>query len=455
MNKIKSFFRLYSASTFIVINFLFILFYLVLSFYNRFTLEGLEILVSIKTKGLPEAIKYYYLNWGGSFISLFYYYLYFGFVSSFEGLTLALFVYYIVSMFILIYSVYYIITIISKLYCIQSPSFIERINYSIFFCSLVFWGTFQITDTWFWVNSSFRYLQTIIFTCVIIALIVKMKNGFIDYIIIALCGLYIGGTFEIYAFILLCLYILYLWMYNKKISWRHGTMAQKKLITAAIFIATGLVIMISAPGNYTRLQFEAQNFNESIGPPVTVQQNVLGIFNIIFQKKNIAFFILVVVWFFTAIQIGEIKKSIDTKKLTVFLFLALAIAAIVSIIAFTFIFKKDHWPMRAWMPANFIFVCFLFICTVLFGTRIKIRKFNAESLFVLCSIISIGISIAYIARQYPLVSAYSSAYDKRVEMLVKNKNNKINNYVLPEIPQPGMLVQTIVTEKEISRLNLK
>ena len=158
---------------------LFLTLYFILSFNLRLASDDFGFFTMVQNGGFKNSVYTIYMNWSGRWSGIAYYYSLLSVTDNLFTLNSYIFLYYLISISLLVYSVYYILGRILNYFFDTTPSEIILFSYSVLFCAALYFFTFQNIETWFWLCSSFCYLQMIIFTCLGTAIILDDKNSFL------------------------------------------------------------------------------------------------------------------------------------------------------------------------------------------------------------------------------------------------------------------------------------
>lgn len=305
--------------------------------------------------------------------------------------------------------------------------------------------TFHAVELFFWYCGSVYYLQNIVAALFGFYFIFRKKKSFIDYLLIPLCFLYAGGTIENLAFcyiVILSIIFLYFIQIKKKDASFNLLL---KVIIAFIFLVSSVLINISGSGFQVRQELsaieKAKYGEEKNGFYKIEKASLIKLSKKIKDRKLLIYLILVL----PAIGIGTIAKSnnpnnsFKVKKIIFSLIASNILVLILSILPFI-IMLGNLGTERTWVL--FFFTANISILTLLFLIGFKIPDSKGFSLFRLTLIgITFIVALFYIFRQYPVISAYSEAYDlRKTQLEVLQKSNFKETVVVKKLPPSGPLL---------------
>jgi hypothetical protein len=444
----------------LIVCFLFIALYLLLAFNNRLTSDDFDFFALVNQNGWFGALKYMYFNWSGRWTSIAYFFIVLSSSSNLENISVFIFLYHLVSIILFIYSIYSILSSLLTYFFIETPTKTIRLTYAILFCAALYFSTFQNIEVWFWVCSSFCYLQMIIFSCLGFALMLSKRKFLLKHLLIALCFIFVGGSLETFSFTLLILFSILLFYLAK----RHGFVLSvilknsffKSVLIAFSFLFISACLNYFAPGNFKRKQhelifvkenpeFKSTNLNQ-----VSPQKNngminsAPAILKLFITTKYFAFYILLLPWVLLGVKLRferKVKFNFPLKKMAIVSLLLLLLFLAINAGASLAIFGNGG-PLRSWMSFNFLTTIILCFWCIVLGYKFSIfSKYRNRLLFI--SVFSLFATMCfYIYKQYPLVTKYSVAYDNRINYLneLRFKNYRDTLIELKPLPEPGMLV---------------
>ncbi len=197
----------------IISNVIFILLYVVLASNNRIAHDDYYSIYIVNKLGIIDSIIYQYDNWCTRYISVFLSFT----ISSLLKYKYTLFIYNILLLQLFIISIYYSLNACKKLLneSVRNDK-LQILNYSVFFVSAIFYASFNIGETWFWLSSTSTYLLSVIMLFFAFSFIFNNKKNMANKVSIALVSVFIGGSNgTLSLLLLLVLFVLFL-LYQQK-----------------------------------------------------------------------------------------------------------------------------------------------------------------------------------------------------------------------------------------------
>lgn len=431
----------------------FILFYFILSYYQRPTSDDVGFISMSKQDNIVENIHFVYYNWSGRWASVIYYLFVIGLTDSFLHIHYFYFLYYVVTFLILLYSVNTLIRFaILQLFDIQ---LINRYSllYSILFIACFHFFTFEAIEAWWWPCASFSYLFGI--TCLLLgtALIIRKKSKLTELPIIALCFTYVGGCLEIYAFIVTSLFLL-IFMFHWKNRQKMNGLEKYKLsfLIAFCCLFISMLICIAAPGNHERMTWMINRFGE---PTHTMNQFFAGLGAHLLQKKYIPAILLASLWMLPGMKLRKDRPVLINRKQFVKIVQVTTIPILVSILICSLfqitVLKFFPVPAKAWTFTSLGLAVLFCECFLFIGYSIQLSGTSSYLLKLVFPFFTAAILFSYAYRQYNYARAYAKAYDEVIDKLLEaKKNNFKGTLFVTHLPDPGMLTCLFIGEKYVN-----
>lgn len=430
----------------------FILFYLILAFYNRPVADDLYFIEQVKGKNLLEVLIALYTTVSGRWAAWVYFYAVVSFSNSFQNISDYIFIYYSFTLVIFIYAVNAIIKAgIRKLFNVD----VERrtsISYSVLFIACFFFFTFQNIETWWYLCASFHYLQGIVFLLLGVALLLREKKNLIHYVFISISFIYVGACYEIYFLIVCSLLhagmIYFLRNKESRLLFLENKSFFNGLIVALISLVVAACILFLAEGNIERRAYFKAHYNEFYSP---LSLNV--VINIFTEKKYLIAVLLASVWLLLGAKLRSstilnVNKRL-LKKIFLFSFLALIFSVLI-VYFFSLLFTyRIVPPARAWTFTSLLLtflICFAFFVIGYFFSISHPRLLMFSKFFLPLAILVVLACNLY--RQNKLVSIHAKKYDQLITTLLNAKHNGFNGIFYTEkLPDSGLLMQLNLNEE--------
>ncbi len=429
--------------------FVFILFYLVLSFYNRPTNEDVNFISIVKGKSIFEFISWFYSTWCGRWVSSSYYYFILSATSVYQHIHYIYFIYYIITICIFIYALNSIIKFgINKLFHTSiDPK--TSTAYSVLFVAGFYFSTFQNIEVWWWIFATVDHLQGIIILLLAMALLLKQKKNTWHFILICICFIYLGGSYEVNAMIIGALFLIaFIYLFRKKIIWFSDFGKQyffKRFVIAFILFLLSFLVSISSPGNMKRgktyvrdhLLITTQSYANT-NFPINVNEFA--------QKKYVVALGLSSLWLLLGMKLKGSASTTQNKKrfrkIILFATLPLLLSILITYLFQILFLNYYSIPLRGWTFTCFsLFTLFCFVFLII-GNQIHFSNTIIKSAFaiILPLVVSVFL-LSYLYRQYTTTSVYAHEYDKLITQLIEAKNNKeIKVLTVAPLPDSGMFL---------------
>ena len=186
-------------------NLIFITLYIIISYYNRLAHDDYHSLYMVNEYGIIESIIHEYNNWCTRYFPLLISFS----VASVSHVASTLIVYQLILLLLITGSVLLLVKSILKwTFNTIELSWYQLLNYSLFIVSAIFYCTFDIGETWFWLSSNCTYFLSVVASISGIAMIINKKNNFITYLILIASWSFIGasnGTLSLFLLLLMAI----------------------------------------------------------------------------------------------------------------------------------------------------------------------------------------------------------------------------------------------------------
>ncbi len=427
----------------------FIAFYLVLSFYNRPTNEDVNFISIVKGKSIFEFVSWFYSTWCGRWMSSSYYHFILSTSSAYQNIHYVYFVYYVISLCILIYSLNSIIQSGIKQLFNTSINNKTSITYSILFAAGFYFSTFQNIEVWWWIFATVDHLQGIIILLLGIALVLKQRKSKIHYLLICLCFIYLGGSYEIYSLIFgaLTLFSFIYLFYRKIISLSdfRSNYFVKRFGIAFILFFIALIVTVSAPGNLKRRKTYVRDHLLITSVSSTNTEFPLSGKEFA-QKKYLIGLGLASLWILLGMKIrsnsSAYEKNKRFKKVLLFGCIPLLLSIIITYLFQILFLRYYSIPLRGWTFTSFSLFALFCLVFLIVGYQIRFQSLLLKSTIAVLLPFIISLSLLfYLFLQYNTTSLYARQYDNLIGSLIKAKKNKeIKVLYVDPLPDSGMFL---------------
>jgi hypothetical protein len=422
----------------------FLALFIILSFNNRLASDDLYFLAMIKKEGLWNCFKGVYMGWSGRWIRTAYWFFVMTLTDNYQHIHYFLFAYHLITLILFVLSIQFIIRFLFlKLLQVELTNK-DAFIFSIFFLASFYFFTFDIIESWWWICSSFAYLQGICFLLAGTALLLKQERSLFSYCCMGFCFLYIGGCFEIYALIVLGLFmgcIVYGKSTGKWKEWKEKGYG-KAFFIALTCLLISMIICFVAPGNYQR--------RVTIGGEQAIQISSLSAdahlaVTLLLQKKLGVAILLSSLWMLLGMKLrGNSRGQLSYRKAKNVLLIGLITIAgsvLINIIFKMLFLKNALMPARTFTFTSFsiaAFMCLFFLFLGYYFFYKTKRLMLIVPFFPCCSML---ILFAYSCKQYNSTTRYAQQHDALIDTLLLTKAHAEKEVVVHVLPDPGMLLQ--------------
>lgn len=419
----------------------FILLYLVLSYNNRPAADDFLYLANIPDKGIWGCMMMSYVGYCGRWAA----FLFTGWIVSMSAFRYYLFVFSIITFFSLVAILYLLVkNILFKKLNISLPNSLYLL-YSFILTSTLFFSSYSIAETWFWLVVVCTYLWSIIMSLILLYILLdEQYKGFHIPIIIIAAG-FIGGASESFALVNVFLLSAYLFVSNGR--FKKYPERNRKIILCLIFLLLSFAVTMLAPGNEVRLSFLPK---VSFGQSIWIQlKSFIKIFLIKTPPTLHYLFLFSFPWFVLGKYFSDPsqKQPLTTVFASLKNYVLLVAGLIFVFLVPTSYIMSELGPDRTLSHISFL-VAFSFAALFFhLGRKMEIRENIFKVLKVSTLVLSAMITFYQLSNQYSVTQKYAAAVDKRIELLKDSDKTTGKNIIeLESLPSPGMLYSA-----EISR----
>ena len=420
--------------TFIFIsNVIFIIMYIVLALNNRIAHDDYYSIYCVNKTGIIESVISQYNNWCTRYISVF---LSFS-IASLLKYQYTLFIYNVLLLILFITSIYYSIYFHRKL--LNKPTIngkLQILNYAVFVVSAIFYSSFNIGETWFWLSSNSTYLLSVIMLFFAFAFIFNEKKKISYNIIIIFASLFIGGSNGALSVILL--FVLFVLFFFHKYE-KSNKLIANKLLLSFVSILISFTILFIGNGNNVRGSF----FNQiSVFESFILNIKMTAII-LFLRVPNILIYIILFI-------IPSYHLFTNTKNISRSTFIKRSLVSTFVLLLLLFFFQlpityktQDVAAIRTLFPISTLFLVYgLYLVynirqLKLFRLRIPISFIKLVLFFIII------FNIWNLATQYKITQNYADKYDKRIEFI--NQMSNMDTVILEPLPNSGFLYSSEVS----------
>ncbi|MGB0882128.1 MAG: DUF6056 family protein [Vicingaceae bacterium] len=400
---------------------LFCLFLLTTFYFNRFAADDYYFIGELKTKSLSEIYSNLYLKWNGRWTYNFFVLFFLKFNST--------------SFFLPLYNLLTIGTLylgIHKL--LQSVNTFYHFNfslkkvtiYSAIALSTLFFCTMEPNDTWLWYTSSVAYLWSVSAFFWGASTFFKLKKNILDYLIVIICSVYIGGSTEpLSIFIILTLVFL---LYKKK----NVSIGAIALIT----LASSFLINYFSPGT---------EFRDELTPNLSLLDLILytGYGTLKFTFLSIhktfipALFLSLPFYILGKQHNNQLVKNFNPTKSLLKSLGIIAITIVLNQLMVTYVLgglAPDRATISSSIVITIITIRYLFLFGVYHQKEIKLLK----PILVINVIALLCFSTYY----FNVHQSYAQAIDERLKQIIQSEKKLIE---VPPLPKSGYIFNAEIT----------
>jgi len=438
----------------------FLLLFAIVAYHNRFLSDDYQYYDIIRKQGWLESFRYYYthqtIRWSALFIfnSLF-------FLShSFYDDHLIIFVFHLLSMALLVYALFLMLSNICRLILKELPALFYRLIFSVFFAASFYFATFQIAESWFWILSNLIHLQNIIVSILGIAFVIKLNKKIWDHVAVVICFIYVGGAAENYSvflLVILSLLLFYLRFYRKDPKSENCKPIITGILIAIVSMLISFIVNISGPGIPARLA-ECHMQVPYANPDLAGEMGNF-ILNVVIQNKNLTFLLLSSLWIFAgtvakieALRLRKEKNKFSFSRTAGFLLASLVIVCIGITYPLYYAFNAIG-PERAMSAISLMLTIIFCLFFLYMGLRLSIK--HAYVVMIVISLSSIALLSYYVVKQYKITHAYAENYDSRCIYLESLPHVNVQDTIeVKGLPDSGMLPNGDITDDPDHFINI-
>ncbi|HKR06994.1 MAG TPA: DUF6056 family protein [Bacteroidia bacterium] len=428
---------------------LFLLLFLVVSYYNRLAADDFYYLGGYTEKGVWGCMRDLYYGYSARWTA----YLFTGWIISMNAFTYYHFFFNGITLLIMILSFYFLVkNIVYKILSIKLSAKLNILYALILSCSL-FFSSYSISETWFWLVQVCTYLWSIIMSLILLNILVNERFKPVHYLLIIITTVFIGGASESFALVNIFLLSSYLGLSNsglKKnsfISFPKHQNTNKKIMLALIFLLISFTITMVAPGNEIRYSaLPKAGFIE------TVWIQIKSFIKIIFIRTPLKLHYLFLFSFPWLVLGKYLSQSLPKSNLITALFSLKKYFILLLILVFIFLvptsfIMSEIGPDRALSQISFL-ICLCFSAFFFFtGYFVEINNKAFQILKTGTALISIGVLLFHLNKQFSSTKKYANAFDQRMNLLEElNKSGQNNIIELNTLPSPGMIYSAEISE---------
>ncbi len=420
---------------------MFILLFMILCFYNRFSADDYYSIAILRTHNIFQYAEMIYREWNIRLLPQ----LFASVIIKFSTIPHLLFAYGLVSLSFLVFSIrLFLKNLFATYFNIQQENII-LFSYAVFISIFFFFITFRIDETWFWLSSSVTYLWGNSMLIAGSALIIGNSANFKSFLCLIFCFLYTGSSSEPLAVATISVLILLIIFFLLKLKFIEQIRINKSVyykISCALFAClAGFLFNYLSPGRSLRAAlFQQPDLINGIWITLkTIAKIVLDFFPYKILYALLLSFPFIYLGFSSRLN-NENKTAKGTIANSILVsLLVLFSISFISLFPMAYI-MQDVALNRTLTHVSFIILIFFIYWFFRIGYEMKLNTKLFRKLFSLSLDLIIILLIVIVFHQYKTVSAYADEVDKRINYLdeLKIKGQTQCAEVTP-LPSSGFL----------------
>ncbi|MBL7892265.1 MAG: hypothetical protein JNL63_06525 [Bacteroidia bacterium] len=321
---------------------------------------------------------------------------------------------------------------------------------SIMFMVQLFFTTSQASEIFTCIGVTANYLTQVVFLMFFASRMLLLKPGYIEYILVVVCGIVIAGCAESFSLFVILLSVAFSVLFYVKFNISREHKLRLILFTVVLIIAS--VITYTAPGVRFRSEHDTVISNGVVPGNLlsyyvfTLRSLLSNLFPVRFWIGLLTFFPWLVVGAINSKQV-ELTNVLFGKLRNIFgvTFLT-AILCFCFHIALTLFLFGNYGYMRIWFAVNFFIAESLCVLFFFIGLKagVLVYRFFIFSYSLTCLVVS------YFIIHIPKVLNYSHEYQKRITYLKANNTNFMGQVIVVKpLPESDILsVSEVSTDPE-------
>ncbi len=408
---------------------LMVTFLVLTAWFNRFSADDYFCIGELRNFSFFEIYKKLYLTWTGRWTLYFVILL----IMKFSQFSYFLFLIGVTNIFMLFYSVYCLFRQLN-LNFMTNFSKITLWTYAIIFSGVFFFFTHSVGQSWFWISASLAYLWSCIFFIYGLSRWLKPTHHFIDYLIIVLCGLYIGGSNEVLA--LATILVLIIGFYAK--------IKRLLILVPLVAVVSSFSIYYFSPGTAYRDEITSNlsvvNLILYVGYG-TMKYLIIDGYKTILPAVVFGIPFIVLGKNYSMQYVQKVSLKNEFIKTIGFVVIFTIFNQFVVIYALGGL-APDRATITTSLLSSLVLVRYLF----LYGIYLKQQKINFKPLLLILMFLMVGFNLIF----FQIHREYSQSVDRRMVSILKNANKVIE---VEKLPDAGYLNSAEITTDSTHFLN--
>jgi hypothetical protein len=434
-------------------NLIFLLLFLVLAWHNRLATDDFYFLEHVHQYGIIGATKVEYSFGSSRWLSVLLIDTVLGLIPYFN----ALFFYNIISILAITLAFAYLLKSICLRLFSFNPTLFLLLNLALFGVNAFFYSTFDAGNTWLWLSASPTYLWSFIFFILGCAIVMSSSKFIVPKLfVLAICFLYIGGSAEAFAsIILLGLVITIIWLSIFKPSLQDKKVYLFRLYVAFFFCLSSLIVLYLGPGNVIRRKWLGEI---SLLRAFVLDIETTGWIGLHWISRIVPYVLIFSVPLIYAGKYLSCKNSVLKENL-----LTIRKKLVKAVLLYGLLIYIINYPItyllcgigppRALLSVSFLtWGLFAFAC-IYIGYKTTIKEVLVKRVTLVALSLCILLNTYNTINQYIITSKYAYSYDALITELLQNKNSGSVIKVSP-LPPSGMLTPMVLSKDSMTDNNM-
>jgi len=401
----------------VVLNALFIAYFLFMAIYNRLSQDDFLFLKSVHNSGCIQLVKWAYLFQSGRFTHYSYISIIFLIIDKTGSFFIIPVIVWVIDFFLLLF-------VMKKI--LNKNNYITA-NLSALILNVFILTNFEFT-AFYWICSTFYYIQPVL--VLFLFVMVNQKNvSKIQYCLLIFIAVLISGSSEIFVPFCLLFTILNLgYYYIKNNKDLHKTISDKRiqrLLLSLIILFIGFVIVIIAPGNYLRAKEVIFHHPDNVVEflKISIQSFVLFLYLLAFKFPYYIILILIsfLIGFFNR---TNFVKDFNYKRFLIISWASYLLFIFLSILPTAYLMSGFGFQ-RIYTSTIFFSMLFFIIQGFVFGlkTNFQINILIIKRLILINIFILIPVMVINLIVDIPTAKKYSQSDIERTNLILDLKKH--------------------------------
>ncbi len=421
---------------------IFVISFLTTGYFNRPAHDDFDFIVKTSEYGITGATAYFYDTWNTRWSSILLASVFYKIYITYSTLL----PFHIVTLAVSLLALFIFIKSLLSFLKFKSTTR-SKIVLSLLAFAGIFYISFSISDSYYWINTSAMYLWNLVAFILFVGIFIS-KLHFINKLVISIItGIYIGGSSEPFIFILIPSLILFIYLF-KIFYQKRNKNSLTILLLFVLCISGSFIYSYMGQGHVNRSEFL---------PDTTILlkawiliKSVIKLLGIYLPGRMILAFLFSIPWYYVGLQAE--KKSIKVfedytgPKLILILWGLFIVTSVVSLVPIVWL-MSEMGPPRSWTHISWLLYFSTATTLLILGYKYKantkllklLKRYYVLALFLFILPISIQI--------FNLSLNYSKAWDQRMNELKKYMESEKSGVITikKKLPKSGFLHNAEIT----------